>query len=84
MILFYSQSVLSKYIDCPKREAGGDVFLILIPVSGIYQFMSDYLTWGKYMELVRVGNSFRLLVATLYNEALLLAIEGTMHILLMV
>lgn len=59
-------------------------FLILILVSGIYQFMSDYLTWGKYIELVQVGNSFRLLEATLYNEAFLLAIEGTIHILLMV
>lgn len=28
------------------------------------------------MELVQVGNSFRLLVATLYNEALALAVEG--------
>lgn len=35
------------------------------------------------MELARVGNSLSLLVATLYPEALLLAVGGTLHTLLM-
>lgn len=36
------------------------------------------------MELVQVGNSFRLLVATLHDETLLLANEGTVQVLLMI
>lgn len=84
VLLVRRQSAPSERVVSPKRAAGSDIFLILILVSGIYQFASDCLTWGKSMELMQMGNSFRLLVATLYPEALLLAVGGTMHVLLMV